>query len=86
MAQKTILSSTDPSNAEFALTNTVMAFKANTNGTLQMAVKVNDTDYVNFGDNFTADTAQRSDFATAVIRFTVTGDGELILYHEDFCC
>lgn len=69
---------------EYALRNTVIAFKANNTGTLQLSVKVEDGSYVNFGDLFTNDMSSISAFSTAVIKFTVTGDGVVAIYHDDF--
>lgn len=69
---------------ELALRNTVIAFKANTTGTLQLSVKVDDGVYVNFGDTFTGDMSSISAFSTAVVKFTVTGDGVVAVYHDEY--
>lgn len=72
------------SGEELMLRDCVIAFKAGTNGTLQLQVKLDEDEYVDFDEGmFNASFASRAKLCTAVIRFTVTGDGKVIVYNDE---
>lgn len=74
----------DNTGEELMLRDCVIAFKAGTNGTLQLQVKLDEGEYVDFDEGlFNADFASRAKLCTAVVKFNVTGDGKVIVYNDE---
>lgn len=56
-----------------------IAFKAN-GGTLQIKIKVSEGNFINLGDQITDDYSCVGDFGNAVLKFEITGGGEMAYY------